>query len=303
MTSDHPRPDGLDGFDPDDERTVVVPRGEPEDERTVVVDRVAEAAGAAHDATEADIETVPRSEILARRRAGLGLPPDVEETVVVDREVADGDTVVVAHPDPAEETVVVDRAVADGDTIVVAPADAAEETIVVDRGVADGDTVVGGSVATDATVVVPRRASEDSGTNIVSGRPAGDLTASDPAGLAAPRVSTASASVPPLVAPALRPRGGKRRGIAPPPVPEGFAPAARPAVGPGAVEAYAPRPAETRRLDPAPAGGTEPTRDPARTVPAMGRRAERLARRAVIAFAAALVVSVGGLVALAIAVL
>jgi hypothetical protein len=97
--------------------------------------------------------------------------------------------------------------------------------------------------------------------------------------------------------PSLRPaRVQRRRGLAPPPVPVGFAPAARAAVGPGAVDHYRRRelaPPPTVRA--APDGGIVSTRVIDPDLPSVARRARRTAVVALAAFVGACVVSVTGL--------
>jgi hypothetical protein len=224
----------------------------------------------------------------------------VEETIV--RRRADRGPVADAAPghdaaiddDDAERTIVVDRG-----------ADADEETIVVDRGADDAGEetiVVDRDTGAERTIVVDRRpkllgaepddgADEDDDTDRTVARPRDDI---DDETITVDR-SAPSVSLPPV--PSLRrARVQRRRGIAPPPVPVGFAPAARPAVGPGAVEHYSPRELSPPPAAPAAFEGTVAAArafDPA--LPSVARRTRRTAVIAVAAFATACVVSVTGL--------
>lgn len=194
--------------------------------------------------------------------------PDVEDTVVVNRDDAELDRTIVRprrHRDAgtdAADTILVDRGRADID-----------ETILVDRRPAsarldDDDD----DDDTDRTIARP---SHDDDTILVD--------------RGAPPVS-----LPPV--PSLRrARPERRRGIAPPPIPAGFAPAARPAVGPGAVEHYTPR-----RIAPPPDAPVAPEGIAAGRVidpdlPSVARRARRTTVVALAAFAGACLVSATGL--------
>lgn len=215
---------------------------------------------------------------------------DVEETVVVNRDdEAELDRTIVRPrrsrvAADVEETIVVDRrgGSIEGEveeTIVVGRGgDEVEETIVVNRG---GDDV-------EETIVVDRGGDADDDTDRTIARPSHDDET-----IIVDR-STPSVALPPV--PSLRrARPERRRGIAPPPIPAGFAHAARPAVGPGAVEHYTPR-----ELSPPPAApivneGAAATRTSDPTLPSVVRRARRTTVVAVAAFAGACVISVTGL--------
>ena len=232
---------------------------------------------------------------------------DVEETVVVDR-AADSDldhtivrpsrrararTAAADAEDSAEETIVVDRSRdADEETIVVDRSGRGdEETIVVDRrpqllGIDDDD-----DDDTDRSASRPALPAQDEDTDRTVARERDD---SDEQTITVDR-SASAVKLPPV--PSLRrARVQRRRGIAPPPVPVGFAPAARAAVGPGAVDHYSLRelrpPPEAR---PVPEGGVAPTRVIDPQLPSVARRARRTAVLALAAFAGACVVSVTGL--------
>lgn len=232
---------------------------------------------------------------------------DVEETVVVDR-AADSDldhtivrpsrraragTAAADTEDSAEETIVVDRSRdADEETIVVDRSGRGdEETIVVDRrpqllGIDDDD-----DDDTDRSASRPALPAQDEDTDRTVARERDD---SDEQTITVDR-SASAVKLPPV--PSLRrARVQRRRGIAPPPVPVGFAPAARAAVGPGAVDHYSPRelrpPPEARSV---PEGGVAPTRVIDPQLPSVARRARRTAVLAWAAFAGACVVSVTGL--------
>jgi hypothetical protein len=235
--------------------------------------------------------------------------PDVEETVVVQRDDADLDRTIVrpsrrARAAAVEDTIVVDRdAEAVEDTVVVdRSADAVEETIVVDRGAdaVEETIVVDRGADAERTIMVDRRPKllgadpdDDDDTDRTVARPRDDIVDDDET----ITVDRSAASVPLPPVPSLRPaRVQRRRGIAPPPIPAGFAPAARAAVGPGAVEHYRPRELSAPPVAPtAPEGDAVTTRviDPA--LPSVARRARRTAVVAVAAFAGACVVSVTGL--------
>ncbi|HET8896018.1 MAG TPA: hypothetical protein VFN04_02005 [Protaetiibacter sp.] len=232
-------------------------------EETVVVDRAADS----------DLDhTIVRPSRRARARTAAADDADdsVEATIVVDR----------SH-DAVEETIVVDRS-GRGD----------EETIVVDRrpqllGVDDDDD----DDDTDRSESRPALPAQDEDTDRTVARERDD---SDEQTITVDR-SASAAKLPPV--PSLRrARVQRRRGIAPPPVPVGFAPAARAAVGPGAVDHYSPRelrpPPEARAV---PEGGVAPTRVIDPNLPSVARRARRTAVLALAAFAGACVVSVTGL--------
>ena len=247
------------------------------DERTVVVER-ARAAEAA-PAPDADLE---RTIVRPRRgRRAAGVDEGDERTIVVQRRA------------PAdEETMVVDRgargvsADADERTVVVARDDEDDDTRVVDPD--DDRTVARVRTDDDATIARPRREDDDR----TVARPRRDDDATVVSG--APEAS--ASSLPPV--PSLRRvRGERRRGIAPPPLPAGFTRAPSAAVGPGAVEHYAPRelPAPPTAA-PASVNPAALARVPDAALPSVARRARRTAIASLAAFAAACLVSVTGLV-------
>ena len=239
---------------------------------------------------------------------------EVDDTIVVQR---DGD-------DDAERTIVRPRrhrAVDVDDTVLVDRAAAGEDTVAVDRS-ADGDEgadddetlVVDRSAAGEDTIVVDRRPrllgiddDDDDDTDRSASRPSSDVDDDTDRTVARPRDesddetisvdrSAPSIKLPPV--PSLRrARVQRRRGIAPPPVPVGFAPPARPAVGPGAVEHYAPR--ELVLPPPAPRnpppGDAMPAREIDRSLPSVARRSRRTAAVALVAFVGACLLSVTGL--------
>jgi hypothetical protein len=224
---------------------------------------------------------------------------ELDDTIVVERtEDADLDRTIVR---PRRRG----RAVADGPRVdgPRADADAGEETIVVDRS----------DSADERTIVVDRRPrllgidDDDDDTDRSAPRPPLEVDDDTDRTVARPRDddaddetitvdrATPSVKLPPV--PSLRPaRVQRRRGIAPPPVPVGFAPAARAAVGPGAVDHY-----RRRELAPPPAvraapdGGIVSTRVIDPDLPSVARRARRTAVVALAAFVGACVVSVTGL--------
>lgn len=222
-----------------------------------------------------DAEDLERTRVSSRRRRVSAPAPD---PIAVDD---DEHTRVVDRSDRDEHTVVVDRSQRTEDTVAVDRSDRIDNTVVVERA---GDDTVVVARATPAATAAP--SSEDDDTAVV--RPAAEK-------------SPASRSAAPgVAAPVLRTRGDRRRGIAPPPVPAGFAPAPKAAVGPGAVESYPTRPLEKRvEIAPAPLGGVDATRDPSHILPSASKRAQRLARVSVAAFAAACLVSIVGLIAIA----
>jgi hypothetical protein len=192
--------------------------------------------------------------------------------------IADADAGAVEET--VDETIVVDRSDS-GD----------EQTIVVDRrprllGIEDDD-----DDDTDRSATRPPLEAEDDTDRTVA-RPRDDDA--DDETITVDRAAP-SVKLPPV--PSLRPaRVQRRRGIAPPPVPVGFAPAARAAVGPGAVDHY-----RRRELAPPPAvraapdGGIESTRVIDPDLPSVARRARRTAVVALAAFVGACIVSVTGL--------
>lgn len=150
----------------------------------------------------------------------------------------------------------------------------AEETVVVDRE-AEAETVVVDRA--DRTVVVERGAGSDGAVEVTRTR--GRAPA----------------------APSL-PTGRRRRGMTMPPVAPGFGRSAVDAVGPGAVATYEPRAIPDVPEPPASPPGVEATRAAAPSMPSVARRSRRGGLIALAVFAASCVVSVCGLVALALAV-
>lgn len=149
----------------------------------------------------------------------------------------------------------------------------AEETVVVDRE-AEAETVVVDRA--DRTVVVERGAAPDA--------------------VAVTRTRDRAPAAPKL------PTGRRRRGMTMPPVAPGFGRGAVDAVGPGAVATYEPRVIPDAPEPPASPPGVEATRAAAPSMPSVARRTRRGGLIALVVFAASCVVSVCGLVALALAV-
>jgi len=181
-------------------------------------------------------------------------------------------------PDEDDYTVVVDRGSSgEGDhTIVVdrgaSPGGEEDHTIVVDRGASQGGGVGATTAVADEGVV------DEADHTVVVARPR------------KPPKSDAAVSA------------GRRRGIAPPPVPQGFAPPAVEAIGPGAVDEYVPRTIpEPPPLAEIPELGTDDTREPARAMASVSRRSRRGARVTLMLFVAACIGAVVGLVAIVIA--
>ncbi len=204
-------------------------------------------------------------------------------------------------PDEDEHTILVTREDDDaGDHTLVVARDAAEDddehTVMVDRGAgsaeADGDG--------DHTVVVARDSSGDDHTVVVD-RP----VATGQADLAAPTQSEQS-SPSRVASPSNRPSGAprpaskRRRGLTPPPVPEGFGPRAADAMGTGATETYTAR--EIPQITAMPVAleeGPQATRAAAPSMPSVARNSRRAARIAVASYAAAWVVTVLGIATMA----
>lgn len=227
---------------------------------------------------------------------------ELDDTIVVERtEDADLDRTIVrprrrarAAAEPLTADVIADAdADAVDETIVVDRSDSGnEQTIVVDRGprllgIEDDD-----DDDTDRSATRPPLEAEDDTDRTVA-RPRDD-DADDDETITVDRAAP-SVKLPPV--PSLRPaRVQRRRGIAPPPVPVGFAPAARAAVGPGAVDHYRRRElAVPPAVRAAPDGGIESTRVIDPDLPSVARRARRTAVVALAAFVGACVVSVTGL--------
>jgi hypothetical protein len=225
---------------------------------------------------------------------------ELDDTIVVERtEDADLDRTIVRPRRRA-------RAAAEPLT-TDADADAVDETIVVDRSDSgDEQTIVVGRRPrllgleddddddTDRSATRPPLEAEDDTDRTVA-RPRDDDADDDDDETITVDRAAPSVKLPPV--PSLRPaRVQRRRGIAPPPVPIGFAPAARAAVGPGAVDHY-----RRRELAPPPAvraapdGGIVSTRVIDPDLPSVARRARRTAVVALAAFVGACIVSVTGL--------
>ncbi|TFV96691.1 hypothetical protein [Orlajensenia leifsoniae] len=214
----------------EDERTVIVDRGDDEDERTVIVDRGDD---------------------------------DDERTVMVDR----GD-------DEDERTVMVDRG------------DEDERTVIVDR--ADAEADADADEADDGTAVVDRQhTSVDDGTFVVD-RAAHDLEQPLFRPPAPPRDK----------APLVR-RG--RRALRPAPLDPSLVRTALDAPGPGAVAPYGPRSLPEPSAPPAQLAPTaSATRVVDGSLPSVEGEARRLSLISVGAVVAASVISVVGLVLLAV---
>ena len=166
----------------------------------------------------------------------------------------------------------------ENETDAVEEPDEDEHTVMVDRSAADED---------EHTVVVkraaPRAAEGDAGTEDED-----DHTV----------VVDRKGAKPSLPRP---PSSKRRRGIAAPPVPEGFAPRAVDAIGPNAEVDYSPRALPDLPAEPeAPAEGPAATRAAAPFMPSVLRRGEHTARLTVIVFAATCVVSAVGLTLIAV---
>ena len=215
---------------------------------------------------------------------GRATEPDGDETVVVRRPLDDDRTVVVDRGEPDDETRVVDRGTPDDATVVVDRGEPDDATRVVDRGTpGDATIVVDRGAPDDATRVVDRPAVSRRDLRAPSGDPAasgGDETIVGGEKRKRPKRS---------------PRA-RRRQITLPPGEALSDRIAVPAVGPGAVTQYSPRRRPTvPSAFPAPEG-TEPSRG-AEAVPSVQRRTRRGGMLALGALAAAIVVSVAGLVA------
>jgi hypothetical protein len=223
---------------------------------------------------DADLD---RTIVRPRRRARAAAEPLTTDAIADAIADADADAV----DETVDETIVVDRSDS-GD----------EQTIVVDRrprllGIEDDD-----DDDTDRSATRPPLEAEDDTDRTVA-RPRDDDADADET-ITVDRAAP-SVKLPPV--PSLRPaRVQRRRGIAPPPVPVGFAPAARAAVGPGAVDHYRRRElAVPPAVRAAPDGGIVSTRVIDPDLPSVARRARRTAVVALAAFVGACIVSVTGL--------
>jgi hypothetical protein len=190
--------------------------------------------------------------------------------------------------DDADETLVVDRHSRRA-APPRAPADAEDDedrTVVVDRGGdADDRTVVvdRGGDDEDRTVVVDRPGREVDRTVVVERRGRGP---------AAPEAPAEDHDDVLRVLP-------RRRGIRTAPVEQGFGREPVDAVGANVVEAYAPRPiAPVPVPGPAVPRGDAPLRAPSPSMPSVQRRSRTAGAVALLAFGAACVVSVIGIVAI-----
>ena len=97
---------------------------------------------------------------------------------------------------------------------------------------------------------------------------------------------------------------GRRRGIAEPPVPRGFAPRAVKASGAGAVSEYTPRPITPPPAPPQlPTLAPDATRVPSPHLPSVRARSHRTARRAIVTFVITCVLAAAGAVAVVLAIL
>jgi hypothetical protein len=157
--------------------------------------------------------------------------------------------------------------------------EAAEETIVVDREL-EAETVV--VDRPDRTVVVERGPAAEGTVAVTRERP-----------------KTPDAGAP---TPGATPGGRRRRGMTMPPVAPGYGRGAIDAVGPGAVATYEPREIPEPPDAPSAFPGIDATRAEAPSMPSVARRARRAGMIALAVFAASCVVSVGGLIALGVAV-
>ncbi len=152
---------------------------------------------------------------------------------------------------------------------------AQEETVVVDRA-AEAETVVVERI--DRTVVVERT-----------------LAAEGTVAVTRERAKTPAAGL-------AIPGGRRRRGMTMPPVAPGFGRGAVDAVGPGAVATYQPRQIPEPPSPPSAVPGVEATRVPAPAMPSVARRDRRIGMIALGVCAASCLVSVVGLIAIALAV-
>ncbi|MEO5534682.1 MAG: hypothetical protein ABIR17_06065 [Pseudolysinimonas sp.] len=208
---------------------------------------------------------------------------DREGTVVVAREPEE--STVVVDRDPVESTIVVDRAPVES-TVVVdrAPAPAADPAVDPDPDPAADRTVV---VARDeSTVVVERDSDRTVAVHREPDAPSGDV--------AAPGNRVTSA-LPPAIG-----SGRRRRGMTMPPVAPGFGRGAIDAVGPGAVATYEPRAIPAPPVVPELLPGTAATRVESPALPSVRRRTRTLGAATFAIFGMACVVSIAGLIALAI---
>lgn len=95
----------------------------------------------------------------------------------------------------------------------------------------------------------------------------------------------------------------RRRGIAYPPVPQGFGPGAHEAVGPGAIESYQARAVTQPPADPVIEEGVEATRAPAPSMPSVHKRSRRAARTAMALYVCAWIGAVAGAILIVVALL
>ena len=236
-------------------------------DRTQLVERAAPTAAATAAAAPVaeDDDDPERTTVVATRRRRKAAEPAAEPAAAAP----------APDDDDPERTTLVERRRPAASETADAPDDDLDRTEIVDR---DSDSA--------DTIIVERAAPATSDGD--------DTVITRPGGATAPKAK-------PLTAPVLRTRGDRRRGIAPPPVPAGFAPAPKIAVGPGAVESYPTRELdEAREITAPPLGGIAPTRDLSRPLPSAERRARRFGRASIAVFAASCLVSVVGLVAIAI---
>ncbi|GAA1780461.1 hypothetical protein [Agromyces lapidis] len=170
-------------------------------------------------------------------------------------------------------------------TVVVSRLD--EQTVVVDRTVARSDADAEAAAA-DATVVVPRTSAPDEATVVVD---RGDSSKS--------RLTHQGAPV--MHSPTRR----DRRRPSPAPVSDEVLRTAEPGAGPGVLDRYEARAPEASPLQRPPrvADGPPPSRDATAVLPSVARRSRRTAVASIGVFAGACLLSVVGLVALAVTVL
>lgn len=213
---------------------------------------------------------------------------DVEDTI----STADSAAAVVADEDVDEDehTIVVDRSAADaGDEDPEQDDD--EHTIVVKRGApGDDENDDEHTIVVDREKASPADDSDDTIT-VTRSRFSPPSAAADDDTIVVDR----DAKGPRLT----RPEGAvRRRGIKPPPVPEGFAPLATEGLGPWGIEEYSARsivaPPKTVEVD----ADATPPREPDPSLSSVRRHSRRVARAALIAFVISCTVLAAGIVAL-----
>lgn len=168
-------------------------------------------------------------------------------------------------------------------TVVVSRVD--DATVVVERTVVRGEVEAELAGAADATVVVPRTSAPDEATVVVD---RGDSS----------KARLTHQGAPVMHAPTRR----DRRRPAPAPVSEEVLRTAEPGAGPGVLDRYEARAPEASPPPRPPrfAAGPPATRDTTTTLPSVARRSRRSAITSIALVAGACLLSVGGLVALAV---